>query len=200
MSGILDAALGVAFALLWTVSAALAAGGTVVENPWAWSSTTPQQRTGAAYLTIVNRGAEADRLLGASSPIAKSVMLHETIKNGDILRMRPVKELAIPPGEAVVLEPGGRHLMLMGLVTPLEHGVAVPLTLIFQHAGRVTVELAVHDRRHHPDGMPAADHEHMRGQAMEPGHHGEMNEMEPMRPGGMPHEPSSSGMPHGHGD
>lgn len=190
-----------ALILLPVAPAALAAGDIVIKNPWAWSSNTPQQRTGAAYLTIINRGLREDRLLGASSPLARSVMLHETIRDGDILRMRPVKALNLPPGEPIVMRPGSRHLMLTGLRAPLEHGVSVPLTLIFKRAGRLTVQLTVHERSHHRDDSPPADDDHMHHQTMEQERQGDMGSTGPREPdfappgtAGGPREPDLQGM------
>ena len=109
----------------------------------AWSRAAGQGRTGAGYLTIGNRGAAADRLLSASSPAARSVELHNHIREGDVMRMREVPAIEIPAGGSVTLRPGGLHLMLIGLTGPLRQGETVPVTLTFERAGAAQVNLAI---------------------------------------------------------
>lgn len=112
-----------------------------------WSRATPPAgRTGAGYLTIENRGATADRLTGAAidPAIADAAELHSMTMDNGIMRMRPVEGgVALPAGQTVELSPGGIHIMLVGLKAPLKEGTRVPLTLTFEKAGSVTVELAV---------------------------------------------------------
>ena len=100
--------------------------------------------TGAAYLTIENAGSEPDRLVGASSPAAKSVEIHEMVDDGGTMRMRPLADgLAIPANATTALEPGGYHIMLIGLVEDLTEGDIYDLTLTFERAGDVTVQVPV---------------------------------------------------------
>lgn len=108
-----------------------------------WTRAAGQNGTGAGFLAIANRGAVADRLVGASSPAARVTEIHTHIREGDILRMRPVAAIDLPPGQTVTLQPGGLHVMLIGLQAPLVQGQAVPLTLRFERAGEVQVMLAV---------------------------------------------------------
>ena len=84
-----------------------------------------------------------DRVVSASSPVAERVELHETIRDGDVMRMREVEAIELPAGQTVELKPGGLHLMLMGLKAPLKAGETVPVTLKFEKAGDVTVQLNV---------------------------------------------------------
>jgi periplasmic copper chaperone A len=116
-------------------------GDIAVTTPWTRAA--GQNGTGAGFLSIANRGSTADRLVGASSPIARVVEIHTHIREGDILRMRPVAAVDLPPGGTVTLQPGGFHLMLIGLKEPLIQGQSVPLTLRFERAGEVQVMLAV---------------------------------------------------------
>ena len=116
-------------------------GDIAVTTPWTRAA--GQGGTGAGFLTIANRGSAADRLVGASSPIARVVEIHTHLREGDILRMRPVAAIDLPPGGTVTLQPGGFHLMLIGLKEPLIQGQSVPLTLRFERAGEVQVMLAV---------------------------------------------------------
>ena len=99
-------------------------------------------RPGAAWLTIRNSG-ETDRLLGARSPAAERVELHTHIHEGGVMMMRRMEGLDVPAGGRVALEPGGDHLMLFGLKRGLKPGDTFPLTLLFEKAGRITVEMRV---------------------------------------------------------
>ncbi len=127
-------------------------GHLVIGHPW--SPPTPAGRpVGVAYLSITNNGTAADTLTGVSSPFAASVQMHQTTTSEGMARMRPLTELTIAPGKTVKIEPGGIHLMLMGLNGPLVAGTTVPLTLEFRNAGRVTVQLNVEER----DAPPAAE-------------------------------------------
>jgi len=111
-----------------------------IEDPWA-RATPPGAKIGAAYMKII--GTAADRLVGASSPAAAKVELHVTEKQGDVMRMRQVKAYDIPAMGGFELAPGGAHLMLVDLKAPLKEGAKVPLTLRFEKAGEVKVELQV---------------------------------------------------------
>jgi copper(I)-binding protein len=113
-----------------------------IDHPWARASA-GAAAAGAAYMQISTRGAAADRLVGAATPVAGKAELHTHIVEGDIMRMRPVEFIAIEPGQAVELKPGGLHVMLIGLKAPLKEGERFPLTLTFAGAGTVTVEVAV---------------------------------------------------------
>ena len=122
------------------VALVLAATTITVDDPWT-RATPPGAKVGAGYLKI--RSTAADRLVGASSPAAAKVELHVTEKKGDVLRMREVKAYDIPAGGSFELAPGGAHLMLVDLKAPLKEGAKVPLTLRFEKAGEVKVELQV---------------------------------------------------------
>jgi copper(I)-binding protein len=97
----------------------------------------------AAYVTVHNGGRTADRLLGATSPAAASVSIHESSNVGGVARMRAAGALVLAPGAAIAMKPGGLHIMLMGLKAPLRPGSRLPLTLRFQKAGNVQVSLPV---------------------------------------------------------
>ncbi len=111
-----------------------------IETPWTRAA--GQGGQGAGFITIRNAGA-ADRLLSASTPAAGRTELHTMIRDGDIMRMRALDAIAVPAGGAVTLAPGGLHIMLIGLTRPLAVGEQVPITLVFERAGTVTVDLAV---------------------------------------------------------
>ena len=111
----------------------------------AWSRATPGgAKAGAGYLTIENKGSAADRLVAISGDVAGKIEVHEMAMNNGVMTMRPLdKGLVIEPGKTVKLAPGGYHLMLMDLKTPLKQGDKVPLTLEFEKAGKIAVSLDV---------------------------------------------------------
>lgn len=128
-------------AILFLAAAGDAPSITVV-HPWARASA-GAAKAGAAYLTVTDTGAP-DKLVGASTPVADTAQVHETINDNGTMKMRPVDGgLALPTGKAVSLSPGGYHVMLMGLKAPLKAGDTFPLTLNFQHAPPQTVTVTV---------------------------------------------------------
>jgi len=134
----------------------VARGGITVAGAWARASA-GRARNGAAYFTIFNKGAKVDRLIGVETPMAKKAQLHEHRMSDGIMRMREVKGgLAIPPGGKLRFAPRGFHVMLMGLGKPLKAGEGFPLTLVFQRAGRITVNVAIHPI----GGTPKPMHRH----------------------------------------
>ncbi len=132
-------------------------GPLTIEVPWARASA-GAARAGAAYLRIVNAGAEADRLLGASSPVAERVELHTHRMRDGVMRMRRIEAVSVPGNEAAELKPGGDHVMLMGLTGPLKRGDTFPLTLSFEKAGKITVPVAVRPVTARSPGMKHHDH------------------------------------------
>lgn len=116
-------------------------GEIIVERSWA-RATPPGATTAAGYLTLTSRS--GDRLISISSPEAARVEVHETAFADGVMTMRQVKDgLPLPAGEAVVLEPGGRHLMFTQLAGPLADGDEVPVTLTFERAGDLEALLDV---------------------------------------------------------
>lgn len=100
--------------------------------------------TAAGYLTIVNHGTTPDRLVGVESALAERHEVHRTEEGADgVARMVHVPVLEIPPGERVALEPGGLHVMFMGLTERPAVDSRVGAVLVFEEAGRVEVEFAV---------------------------------------------------------
>lgn len=124
------------------VSAAEKGATIQIEKPWARASII-QSRPAAAYLTIVNRGGKTDRLLSVSSPVAEKVSIHLTEMIDGVMRMSPVHSIPLGPGERAALRPGGLHLMLMKLRAPLRKGDKLPLTLIFEVAGKMDVQALI---------------------------------------------------------
>jgi copper(I)-binding protein len=114
-----------------------------IGQPWA-RPTTSQAQAGGAFLVLDNRGRAADRLISASSPVAEKVELHTHVMDGTVMRMRPVEGgIALPPGQKVELKPGGMHVMLMGLKQQLKEGETFPLTLRFEAAGEIAIDVRV---------------------------------------------------------
>jgi len=122
------------------VALLIAATPVKIEDPWT-RATPPGAKVGAGYMKITSTG--ADRLIGASSPAAARVELHLTEKNGDVMRMREVKAYDIPARGGFELSPGGAHLMLVDIKAPFKEGAKIPVTLRFEKAGEVKVELQV---------------------------------------------------------
>lgn len=108
-----------------------------------WTRAMRAGGTGAGFMTIRNTGSAPDRLVAARSPAANVMELHTHIRDGDVMRMRAVPAIELPAGQEVRLAPGGLHLMLIGLAQSLEPGGRVPVTLVFERAGEVTIQLAV---------------------------------------------------------
>ena len=102
-------------------------------------ATAPGQSISSAYLTIENKGTSADRLVAVSFARAKEVQLHEMKMDGDKMMMRQITSVEIPANGIVELKPGGNHLMLMGLDSPIKDGEQLKMTLQFEKAGKVDV-------------------------------------------------------------
>jgi copper(I)-binding protein len=113
-----------------------------VEIKDAWARATPgKAENGAAYLTIVSP--VADRVTAVTTPVAQKTELHTMSMEGVVMRMRPLAGIDLPPGQPVTLKPGGTHIMLLGLLKPLQAGQSFPLTLSFEKAGSREVTVAV---------------------------------------------------------
>jgi len=106
-------------------------------------------KSGAAFFKILNAGDVDDRLVAASSEVARKTELHTHIMNDQgVMRMVHVEEgFVIPAGGAHELARGGDHVMLMGLAEPLEQGGTVTITLEFEVAGEIAVDIPVDNDR-----------------------------------------------------
>lgn len=134
----LTAAL-VAFCFL--IPALAAAADVSVQDAWA-RATPPGMSVSAAYLKIVG-GAQDDRLVGASTERASMTQIHVVSEEGGMSRMRPIEGVDVPARKTVSLAPQGTHLMLMDLSGPLVPGQHFRVTLTFEHAGKVDVDVEV---------------------------------------------------------
>jgi copper(I)-binding protein len=118
-------------------------GGIEIGSPWARASS-HETGDGGGFFTLANTGAVPDRLIAASSPAAERVEIHAIKVVGSELRMRQREDgLVLPPGTTFTLKPRGYHLLLVGLTTPLEEGARATVTLSFEHAGSIDIELVV---------------------------------------------------------
>jgi len=121
----------------------IAIGDIVISGPFS-RATLPNAPVAGGFLTLANTGAEDDRLVAASAPVARETQIHEMAMAGDVMKMRQLPEgIPLPAGETVVLQPGGLHLMFMGLEAALVEGETVPVTLLFEKAGEITIDMPV---------------------------------------------------------
>lgn len=119
-------------------------GDLVISGYWT-RATLPNQRVGAGYMTIVNEGDNDDRLVAITSPVTERGEIHEMALDNDVMTMRRLDDgLAVPAGGSVSLEPGGYHLMFQDLEEAFTEGEHVSVTLSFERAGNVTIDLPVH--------------------------------------------------------
>jgi len=108
------------------------------------------------FLRIDNAGSEPDRLIGVETDRAEAAALHAMVRDGDVMRMRPVEGgIEIPANGHVLLAPGGRHIMLVGLRQRLVEHSKIALTLIFERAGRRDVEAVVQAAGAREPALPA---------------------------------------------
>ena len=103
----------------------LVVGGAWIRQP------PPGSDVAAVYLSLQTAGTGAVKLIGAESPVASMVMMHETVESGGQSRMRGLTAISLAPGASIAFTPGGRHIMLHGLMHPLKVGERVPLVLLF---------------------------------------------------------------------
>jgi copper(I)-binding protein len=127
---------------LCATAMAQAQGDLLIEKPWA-RATVPGASVGGGYLVIRNRGANPDRLVGATSPISARVEMHEMSMDKNVMRMREVKGVDVPPKGALEFKPGGFHLMFVELKAPLKQGEKVPVILRFEKAGEIKADFAI---------------------------------------------------------
>lgn len=123
-----------------------------ISHPWT-RQTAPAQKTGGGFMVITNKGANADRLLSVSSTAAGKVEIHTMEMTGGVMKMRPVSGgLSIPAKGRLELKPGGHHIMFIGLKAPFKLGEMIPLTLHFEQAGAVPVQVKVEPINHGTGG------------------------------------------------
>ncbi|WP_068828537.1 copper chaperone PCu(A)C [Pseudomonas sp. BMS12] len=129
------------------------AGKIHIDHPWS-REMPPSAPNAAAYFVLHNKGNSADRLTSASTPVAEKAELHQHIHQDGLMKMQQVQTVDVPAGGEVQFAPMGYHVMLFGLKQQLKDGERFPLTLHFDKAGDVQVEVAVQK------DAPAAEHQH----------------------------------------
>lgn len=114
-----------------------------ISGAWA-KAMLPNQKVAGGFLTVVNTGAEDDRMIAVSSPSSPDVQMHEMAMDGEVMKMRQLSDgIPVPAGATVELAPGGLHLMFMRVPEPFKEGDTVAVTLTFEHAGTVELTLPV---------------------------------------------------------
>lgn len=123
------------------------ADGISIEDPYARAAGASAM-AGAAFMTIHNDSETDDRLVAASADVSARVELHTHIADGDVMRMVEVEEgFAIPAGGMHSLKRGGDHVMFMGINTPFEQGETISVTLTFEQAGDITIDIPIDNER-----------------------------------------------------
>ncbi|MCQ6255700.1 copper chaperone PCu(A)C [Pseudomonas sp. Q11] len=130
-----------------------------IAHPWS-QELPPNAPTVAAYFVIHNNGDTADRLLGVDTLIADKAELHEHVQQDDLMKMQQVTAVDIPAGATITFAPMAYHVMLLELKdrSLLSDGKRFPLTLHFEKAGDVTVDVAVQKKA--PDNTETQMHAH----------------------------------------
>jgi len=123
-----------------------------VEVRDAWSRPAAQGGNGVVYFTI--RSPAADELIGVASDVADAVEMHESLMSGDVMEMHQLQSVPLKAGQDVAFEPGGLHVMLIGLKQDLKAGDTFEITLGFKNHEDLTVRVAVQD-------TPASDKNHL---------------------------------------
>jgi hypothetical protein len=108
----------------------------------------------AAYVTVRNTGGSADTLLRASTPAGRSTTLHQDVTSGGSEGMVALRSIPIPAGKTIAMKPGGMHLMIEHPRSGLTRGGQLNLTLVFAHAGRLTMQVPIVSPAGLGDGMP----------------------------------------------
>lgn len=109
----------------------------------AWVRQVPGSDVAAAYLTLRNPTTKPITVVSMESPLAEHVMIHETKTVGGQSQMRPHEQLMIAPGQTVKFEPGGLHVMLMGVTQPVAVGKSIPLVLLLADGTKVQAAAVV---------------------------------------------------------
>jgi copper(I)-binding protein len=117
-------------------------GEITIRDAWARASM-GQTGTSAVYMTLEASGEKADRLVAVTSADAAGAELHTSTMDGGVAKMRPLAAIEVAPGGPTVLEPGGTHVMLVGLGKKLVAGDTLPLSLTFEHAGTIELEVPI---------------------------------------------------------
>ncbi len=135
----------------------LADGKPAITQVWS-RAMPPTAPTGAVYFLMSNPGETADKLVGVQTPRAEKAELHSHVHKGEVMSMQRIESVELAPGAEVAFKPGGNHVMLFKLTEPLVAGEQFPLTLIFEKAGEVMVDVGIHDQA--PESSGNGHHQH----------------------------------------
>jgi copper(I)-binding protein len=154
MKRILATALALAFSAGIALAHDFTLGNLEIHHP-ASKATLPGQPVGGGFLTVTNKGAEADRLVSITAPdVSDDVQLHEMAMENDVMKMRHLPDgIEIPAGATVELKPGGLHVMFMKIKHPFKEGESFKATLNFEKAGKLDVDFKIEAAK------PGANHE-----------------------------------------
>jgi hypothetical protein len=131
-----------AAALLMTLSLGAQAAEIVISDPYV-RAVPPGQPNTAVFMSLKNMSADQHALVSAESPVAKVVELHTHLNEGGMMRMRRLDRIELPAGEMTALQPGGLHVMLIGLKQTLEPGATVDLTLVYDDGTQERIQAPV---------------------------------------------------------
>ena len=129
-------------------------GAITIDHPWA-RATPGAVKNSAAFMSFSNTGA-ADKLISVTGGVAKEIQLHSMVTEAGVMKMREIKGLDIPANGKAELTPGGYHIMLIGIADGLKEGTKFPLTLKFEKAGEITVQVIAEK----PGAHDHAEHKH----------------------------------------
>jgi copper(I)-binding protein len=104
-----------------------------------WLRPSAEKMATALYLTIENKSNESDTLYSVESGISDRIEIHETYSSGDLMGMREIGSIVIEAGEEVILEPGGKHIMVMQLKRDIKGGDEIDFILYFRRAGEISI-------------------------------------------------------------
>ena len=141
----ISAAISLTLAAILTSVGGASASSVMITEAFARASATPKAAAGAAYVSLMNHGEEPDRLISAASPAARTAEIHKSEVVDGVMKMSEAGPLDIPVHGTLQMKPGGYHIMLIGLVKPLNKGDEIEITLTFEKAGAVVVKVPVGD-------------------------------------------------------
>lgn len=139
--------LAIAFTTLALAACSSDDGAVTLDDAWA-RPTAPDTDTAAFYVTVENNSGDADRLISAFSPRCTRTELHQTTMQDDVMSMGEADpfDLTFNDGDQLLLEPGGLHVMCMGVTEPFAEGEDIMLELEFAQYGVIRVEAPVEQR------------------------------------------------------
>ena len=147
----MKAILVVVVALAPLLSGCAAPGPEGMDVREAWARPATQGGNGAVYFTIENQSSESEEMIGVTSDIAEAEEIHESRMNGDVMEMHHLESVPLEPGAEVKFEPGGLHVMLIGLKQDLQAGDEIEITLHFKKHPDLPVSVPIQDTSASPE-------------------------------------------------